>query len=61
MKDAADELRSLLGRHSRVTAKKEVKAKKKVAKKAAAKAVSKPEPEVQPTFISDLASMMGIK
>ena len=59
MKDAADELRSLLGRRSRVEEKKVVKKKKVEAKKAAAKAVT-PENEDSTGFIDNLASLMGL-
>ena len=59
MKDAADELRGLLGRRSRVEAKKEVKQKKTKAKKAAAKAVAKPQEEQSSDFISGLMSAMN--
>jgi hypothetical protein len=60
MKDAADELRSLLSRRSRVEEKKEVKAKKKVAKKAAAKAAVE-SPKEEPGFVGGLADLMGFK
>jgi hypothetical protein len=61
MKDAAEELRSLLGRRARVEEKKVVKAKKKVAKKAAAKAVAGAPKEEEPGFVGGLAEMMGFK
>jgi hypothetical protein len=60
MKDAADELRSLLGRSARVAAKKTKTKSKKQAKKAVAKAVAV-EKEDKPTgdFMADLMSAMN--
>ena len=61
MKDAADELRGLLGRRARVEKKEEVKKQKKVAKKAAAKAVEAPNKQQSSSFVDSLADMMGFK
>lgn len=59
MKEAADELRSLLGRRGRVEAKKESVAKKKKAKKAVAKAVTVPKEEEPQSFMDGLAAAMN--
>lgn len=61
MKDAADELRSLLGRRARVEQKKEVIQKKTVAKKAAAKAMESPKNNKPTSFVDGLAEIMGFK
>jgi len=61
MKEAADELRSIIGRTARVEEKKQVQQKKTVAKKAAAKAVASPKQSNPDSFVGGLADMMGIK
>ena len=60
MKDAAEELRRVIGYQSRVKAKRDVVQKKIKAKKAAAKAVSPKKEKTNSGFVSDLADMMGL-